>query len=71
MCVVGVTLWDRKRNVDILEEANELQVEEQLRHWSPSENARKPATEEDVLKMESILLHQTVPIPNHSKYFAT
>ena len=26
---------------------------------------------EDVLKMESTLLHQTVPIPNHSKYFVT
>ena len=26
---------------------------------------------EDVLKMESTLLHQTVPIQNHSKYFVT
>ena len=30
--IVGVTLWDRRRNVDILEETGELPVEEQLRH---------------------------------------
>ena len=30
--IVGVTLWDRRRNVDILEETGELPVEEQLCH---------------------------------------
>ena len=30
--IVGVTLWDRRRNVDILEETGELPIEEQLRH---------------------------------------
>ena len=30
--IVGVTLWDRRRNVDILEETGELPVEEQLGH---------------------------------------
>ena len=44
----GETLWDRRRNVDILEETGELLVEEQLcqkqLQWF-AENARKPATE--------------------------
>ena len=50
--IVGVTLWDRRRNVDILEETSELPVEEQLRHkrlqWFghlQRENARKLARE--------------------------
>ena len=30
--IVGVTLWDWRRNVDILEETGELLVEEQLHH---------------------------------------
>ena len=30
--IVGVTLWDRRRNADIFEETGELSVEEQLRH---------------------------------------
>ena len=30
--IVGVTLWDRRRNVNILEETGELPIEEQLRH---------------------------------------
>ena len=29
--IIGVTLWDKRRNVDILEETGELPVEEQLR----------------------------------------
>ena len=29
--IVGVTLWDKRRNVDILEETGELAIEEQLR----------------------------------------
>ena len=29
--IVGVTLWDKRRNVDILEETGELPIEEQLR----------------------------------------
>ena len=48
---VGVKLWDRRRNVDILEETGELLVEEQhcaisdCSVWAPPENARQPATE--------------------------
>ena len=30
--IVGVMLWDRRRNVDILEETGKLPVEEQLHH---------------------------------------
>ena len=30
--IVGVTLWDKRRNVDILEKTGELPVEEQLHH---------------------------------------
>ena len=29
--IVGVTLWDMRRNVDILEETGELAIKEQLR----------------------------------------
>ena len=30
--IAGVTLWDRRKKVDILEETDELPVEEQLHH---------------------------------------
>ena len=49
---IGVTLWDRKRNVDILEETDELATSRRTAApetvavvWSPPGNARKPATE--------------------------
>ena len=44
--IIGVILWDQKRNEDILAETGEMPVEDQLklkRLWPPAKDARPPS----------------------------